>query len=138
MDETKDLDEIKSTILEIISDKETMNKSDIEKKWNWFGARYPMIFVNIIDKDLDLNMLEIMFSKLKLGQRNKSEMNKQERSFGELLANKYIYNNGTFPKPSHEEINKLYKNSIDTKKKLDEVDIEKNKLSADNVSYRKK
>jgi len=138
MEEKKDFDEIKSTILDIISAKETMNKRDIEEKWNWFGSIYPMIFVNILDKDIDLNMLELMFSKLKIGQENKTEMNKQERSFGELLADKYIYKGKTLSKETMNHMDKLYDKTLKNKKKLEEVDVEENKISSDKLSYRKK
>ena len=114
-----DVDEIHQQMLQIIEDKKTLNNIQLELKWATFLNTYPMIFIALQkEDDLDLNMLQTMINKIKMVKNGRKELDTAEKEFGDIMADKYIYNN--FERPSEEHLKAAYE--IAKRKKTDALD----------------
>lgn len=109
------LDNIHKQMLEILEDKKTLTKIQLEIKWKDFMKEYPLVFITLEKENPDLEMLEIMFKKLKNVKSGKKDYDTAEKEFGDIMANKYIYTK--FNKPSQEELNKAYQQGLKNREK---------------------
>lgn len=102
-----DVDDIHKQMLQIIEDKKTLNNMQLELKWATFLNTYPMIFITLQkEDDLDLNMLQTMINKIKMVKNGRKELDTAEKEFGDIMADKYIYNK--FERPSEEQLKAAY------------------------------
>jgi hypothetical protein len=114
-----DVDKIHEQMLQIIEDKKTLNNFQLELKWAQFLKEYPMIFIALqSNEDIDLNMLQTMINKIKMVNSGRKELDVAEKEFGELMADKYIYDK--FEKPSESQLRAAYE--IAKQKRTDTFD----------------
>jgi hypothetical protein len=112
-------DNVYDECLEIIKDKNTFNHNDLNDKWEKFKQLYPQLYSMIIMSDnIDVKLLKFLCDTAKKQNNlsNKDEKLENEFKVGDMLANKYIYANNKFPKPSPQQ-KELIKETI--KKKIE-------------------
>lgn len=109
------LDNVHQQMLEILEDKKSLNGMQLERKWADFMKEYPLIFISLQKEDLDLNMLEKMFHKLKQVRSGSKDHDTAEKEFGDIMANEYIYTK--FEKPSKKELDSAYQRALKNREK---------------------
>lgn len=90
------------TSRKIKDDKKTLGDNELEDKYSDFSEKYPKIWLAIKDNVFDENMLKSMvkvYNKTysKTTGNDLMRKTKSDISVGELLAEKYLYKNGTRP-----------------------------------------
>lgn len=109
-------DELISSIKQIIDDKETLNKRQIEKKWEKFMNTYPIIFFQLIDSDcskLDMNTVEAMIDDVNNIDDGVKTNEEVELDLGNTLAEEFVYPKVERPSPT--DMIKAYKKMMDKK-----------------------
>lgn len=108
--------EILSSIKSIIDDKDSLNKRQLEMKWNNFMNTYPMIFFQLVDNDcskLDLNLIESMIDDVNSIDDGIKTNEEVELDIGNDLAERFVYTKVNRPSPK--ELMDAYKNVINKK-----------------------
>ena len=122
------IDDVPSMIKDIMKDKETLSKREMELKWASFMNTYPMTFFQLLEcDDIEISIIVDMIKKIHQVEDGKLTNEQAEINIGEQLANKYLYN--SFEKPSKDELDdalaKAKKNAKDRKNespmKIEEV-----------------
>ena len=102
------IDDVPSMVKEIMKDKETMTKRDMEYKWSSFMNTYPMTFFQLLECDeIEIPIIIEMVKKIHQIGEGKITNEEAELKIGEQLADKYVYT--SFEKPSQAELDAALK-----------------------------
>ena len=118
-------DEILQSVKEIIADKDSMNKRQLEFKWSNFMNTYPMIFFQLIDSDssrIDLSLVESMVDDVNCIDDGKKTNEEVELDLGNELAERFVYTKVDRPNPK--DLMNAYKKLVDDKYNSDKKRVD--------------
>ena len=98
MDQYKDSEEI-------LNDKKKLTKNEMDEKWDQFKKKYPKLYSLLLsNNNFDMKMLKYICENVdKHKTLSDDEKLNLEVDVGKNLANKYIYSQTSFPKPTQQQ-----------------------------------